>query len=171
MPLKISVDVNSRSQRWTLADARAIKRAVQKTLHGFLPAKTTAHVQLSVTLSTNNYVKRLNTEWRGKQKPTNILSFPAGELENIKTWPAKLPLPLGDLVLGHEICVRESKQFGIRLHHHLMHLAVHGTLHLLGYDHETDADHRKMLRAELRVLYKLGLANPYPFMQNSPRNV
>jgi len=179
MPPKISFDVDVQSVRWTESDLRAVKKAIRqslaapnpKLLRNFnLPARGRLNLFVSITLTTDKKIQKINHEWRGKNKPTNVLSFPLGELENVKTWPKKIPLSLGDIILAHETCAREAKNFGITFRHYIMFLAVHGALHLLGHDHETDADHQKMIRAELRILKQLKLANPYPLMQNKDSN-
>lgn len=164
MPLKVTFDIAQTSKRWSAADVRAVKKAVKKTLEHQL-GKIKNRVSVSITFGTNNQIQKINHEWRGKNKPTNVLSFPSGELENAAEYPEKIALPLGDIVLAYETCAAESKNFNIKFTHHIMFLAVHGTLHLLGYDHETDADHRQMIKAELQILTQLGLANPYPSMQ------
>jgi len=162
MPPKILFDVDVQSVRWTESDLHALKRAIGQTI----PFLRSFNFSVSLTLTTDKKIQKINCEWRGKNKSTNVLSFPSGELENVKTWPKEIPLPLGDIVLAHETCVREAKNFNIPFHYYIMFLAVHGTLHLLGHDHKTDSDHQKMIRAELRILKQLKLANPYPLMQN-----
>jgi probable rRNA maturation factor len=166
---KTDIDVELRSRRWNPSDAKAVRSAVLATLDEHLP-KTDRRINISVSLDNDQNIKELNHQWRDKDTATNVLSFPSGELENIHTWPAKQVLPLGDIILAHETCARESKNFGIEFHHHIMFLAVHGTLHLLGHDHETDADHQKMIKAELKILSQLKLANPYPLMHNHHNN-
>ncbi len=161
---KTDIDVELRSRRWNPNDAKAVRRAIHATLDEYMP-KTDHRINVSVSLNNDQNIKELNYQWRDKDAATNVLSFPSGELENINTWPAKQVLPLGDIILAHETCARESKDFGIPFHNHIMFLAVHGTLHLLGQDHKTDDDHQKMIKAELKILSQLKLANPYPLMQ------
>jgi len=166
---KTDIDVELRSRRWNPDDAKAVRQAILATLDEYLP-KTDLRINVSVSLNNDQNIKELNFQWRDKDAATNVLSFPSGELDNIHKWPTKQPLPLGDIILAHETCLRESENFGIKFHDHIMFLAVHGTLHLLGYDHETDADHQKMIKAELKILSQLKLANPYPLMQNNSDN-
>jgi len=179
MQPKISFDVDMQSVRWTESDLRAVKKAIRqslavpnpKLLRSFdLSAMGRLNLFASLTLTTDKKIQKINHEWRGKNKPTNVLSFPSGELENVKNWPKKIPLPLGDIILAYEACMRESRNFGIAFQDYIMFLAVHGALHLLGHDHETDGDHQKMITAELRILKQLKLANPYPLMQNAGSN-
>lgn len=162
MLLKITIDIDQQSKRWQPADIRAVKRGIRATLNHQLK-KIDQKIVISLVLTTDKKIQKLNAEWRGKNKPTNILSFPSGALENISDYPRELPL--GDLVLAYETCNTEAQKMAIKLPRHLTHLAAHGCLHLLGYDHETDADHRQMLRVELQILTELGLANPYPLME------
>ena len=95
--------------------------------------------------------------WRGKDKATNVLSFPMAEPAELADAPM-----LGDIVLAHGICAAEAAEKGIAIEAHAAHLVVHGTLHLLGYDHETsDADAEAMEEAERRALASIGVADPY----------
>jgi len=101
--------------------------------------------------------RRLNARYRGKDKPTNVLSFPA-------QWSSALlaaPRPLGDLVICAQVVRSEAREQGKGLRAHWAHLVVHGALHLIGYDHERIRDARRMERREIVVLRRLGFANPY----------
>ncbi len=102
--------------------------------------------------------RRLNQRYRGKDRPTNVLSFPVGE-----PFPAAAdgPRPLGDLVICAQIVRDEARTQGKDLRAHWAHLVVHGALHLIGYDHEREPDSRRMERREIAVLRRLGFANPY----------
>jgi probable rRNA maturation factor len=102
--------------------------------------------------------KRLNSHYRGKHKPTNVLSFPAPEIPGA---PASGARPLGDLVICPQVLRSEAREQNKSLRAHWAHLVVHGTLHLIGYDHELDADATRMERREITVLRRLGFANPY----------
>lgn len=111
----------------------------------------------------------LNADFRGKAKPTNVLSWPADDLA--PDAPGGTPLapeadpdgtiPLGDIALAYETCVREAEEQGKSVSDHVTHLIVHGLLHLLGYDHETEADAALMEGLEVIILCKLGLPDPY----------
>ena len=120
-----------------------------------------AAVEIAVVLADDAEVQGLNAAWRGQDKPTNVLSFPAMEADDVTRQPADMPVLLGDVVLAFETCVREAGEQGKPLAHHLAHLVVHGTLHLLGYDHETDEDAGVMEPLETHVLAGLGIADPY----------
>jgi probable rRNA maturation factor len=102
--------------------------------------------------------RRLNSHYRGKDKPTNVLSFPAPEIPGT---PPSAARPLGDLVICPQVLRSEAREQKKTLRAHWAHLVVHGTLHLIGYDHERDADATRMERREITVLRRLGFANPY----------
>jgi probable rRNA maturation factor len=97
--------------------------------------------------------RRLNAQYRGKDKPTNVLSFPVP--------PLPVKGPLGDLVICAQVLRTEAREQKKSLRAHWAHLVVHGSLHLIGYDHEVDADASRMERREISVLRRLGFANPY----------
>ena len=105
-----------------------------------------------VLLTDDAGVQDLNSRFRGKDSATNVLSFPA---------PPNPEDHLGDVALAHGVCVREAGQQGKTLAHHLQHLVAHGVLHLVGYDHETDADAKAMEGLERVVLAGLGVSDPY----------
>ncbi|HET8729477.1 MAG TPA: rRNA maturation RNase YbeY [Alphaproteobacteria bacterium] len=116
-------------------------------------------VELSVVLADDAEVRRLNRDYRGKDRPTNVLSFALTEGEAVPDSGG--PLMLGDVVLAYETVRREAEEGGKSAPHHACHLVVHGVLHLLGYDHLTDAEAKTMERLEAAVLARFGLADPY----------
>ena len=119
-------------------------------------------VELSVRFASDDVVRGLNAEWRGKDKPTNVLSFPLAETDDLKlTNIADTELLLGDIVLARGVCETEAADKGVSVEDHAAHLLVHGTLHLLGYDHHDDAQAADMEAREIRALRRLGIANPY----------
>jgi probable rRNA maturation factor len=101
---------------------------------------------------------RLNARFRGRDKPTNVLSFPASPLPGSQ---GGTPAPLGELILCPRVLRAEARAQDKTLRAHWAHLIVHGALHLAGYDHERVADARRMERREIAVLRRLGFANPY----------
>lgn len=114
-----------------------------------------------VALSDDKSVRALNRTYRDKDAPTNVLSFPAPEMTFGGDGAGGGARPLGDLVLAYETLVREAREQDIPLAHHLQHLVVHGLLHLLGFDHETDDEAETMEALEVEVLAGLGISNPY----------
>ncbi|NOU03084.1 MAG: rRNA maturation RNase YbeY [Novosphingobium sp.] len=124
-----------------------------------------AHPRLSASIlfTDDAEVRALNAEWRGKDKPTNVLSFPMLERgELLALAPDGPPELLGDIALALETCQREAADKGISLEHHAAHLIVHGLLHLAGHDHETSAqDARAMEELEIKALALIGIADPY----------
>lgn len=107
------------------------------------------HGDVAIVLSSDAEIQTLNKQFRGKDKPTNVLSF-----ENDEE-------PLGDVILAYETIAREAAEQGKDFKHHAAHLIIHGILHLMGYNHEVSADAEKMEAKEVKILKKLGIANPY----------
>lgn len=147
---------------WTNRAKSAVAAAFRISAYGSLAAAPFS-LSISISLSTNEEVQNLNAQWRGQDKPTNVLSFPmleADELGALANTDDGEVL-LGDMILAHSICVAEAEEKGIPLAQHVTHLIVHGTLHLLGYDHleDDEADHMEALEA--KALASLGIANPY----------
>ena len=107
--------------------------------------------ELSLAFINDAEIQTLNCDYRGKDTPTNVLSFP-------DNGPAPL---LGDIVLAFETIQREAAEKSVSLHHHLSHLIIHGFLHLQGYDHETEAEAIQMEALEIKALAALNIDNPY----------
>jgi probable rRNA maturation factor len=122
-------------------------------------AGTARPVELAILLADDALVQRLNRDYRGKDKPTNVLSFPAADGSAIPDGGA--PLLLGDVVLAGETVSREARAQRKPMAAHLSHLVVHGVLHLLGYDHVRAGEARRMEALETEVLAGLGIADPY----------
>ena len=121
-------------------------------------------VEVSVRFTSDEEVHSLNRSYRGKDKPTNVLSFPmlAPDVLHAVAEGGRTEFLLGDIVIAHGVCTAEAAERGIAMAHHAAHLIVHGTLHLLGYDHETSkADAEAMEAVERRALASLGVADPY----------
>jgi probable rRNA maturation factor len=112
-----------------------------------------------VVLADDALVRSLNRDYRGKDAPTNVLSFPFQALPGSDE--AVEQRELGDVVLAAETVLREAAEQAVSPAHHLQHLVVHGLLHLLGFDHDTDAEADDMERLEAEILATLGIANPY----------
>ncbi|WP_295492164.1 rRNA maturation RNase YbeY [Sphingorhabdus sp. EL138] len=122
-------------------------------------------VSVSIKLSDNAEVHALNQEWRDKNKPTNVLSFPMlddAELEALLTGTYNAPeIMLGDIILAYETCAAEAAEKGIPIAYHATHLVIHGMLHLLGHDHIEEDEAELMEALEVKALASMGLPNPY----------
>lgn len=145
-----------------------IVHAVNNALaHAAIPAIIAGRdVEVSVVLTDDKTVQTLNREYRGKDKPTNVLSF--ATLDDDEPLPPAGPVNLGDIVLAQETLAREAAEMDKTLRAHFIHLLVHGTLHLLGYDHEDEEEANLMESLEITVLETYGIENPYSearFMQ------
>ncbi len=151
------------AQDWDAFADRAARAAIGMTPHGEL-LTAPATVEISVRLTSDGEVHQLNKQYRHKDKPTNVLSFPMVQpdlLETVTQNSDDGEVLLGDIVLAHGVCAREAAARGIALETHATHLIVHGTLHLLGYDHIDDGDADKMEAIEVDALASLGIADPY----------
>src|SRR5437899_8907355 len=119
-----------------------------------------AEAEVAVMLTDDAGIRTLNSNWRGIDKPTNVLSFPALQPEG--AWkPGDAPRMLGDIAIAYETMRREADEEQKPFDHHLSHLAVHGFLHLVGYDHEKDDDAEAMESLEREILAQLGIPDPY----------
>ncbi len=129
----------------------------------FAPELANPRLSVSILFADDAEVQALNREWRGKDKPTNVLSFPMLErAELIALSSDGPPELLGDIALALETCTREAAEKGISLEAHAAHLIIHGLLHLAGHDHETtQQDAAAMEALEIKALACMGLADPY----------
>lgn len=119
-------------------------------------------VELSVRLAKDEEVRALNAQWRAKDIATNVLSFPLADPAELSAASADGPeLMLGDIILARGVCAAEAAEKAIPIDQHAAHLMVHGTLHLLGYDHHEDGAAADMEARETRALARLGIADPY----------
>jgi len=157
-----AVDVVIASTRWSKAPQAA--KLVRRTIAAAAPARAGA-AELSVILTSNRAIGALNRQWRGQDKPTNVLSFPAPKQATKRTAKRAAtraaPRHLGDIVIAYETAAAEARAERKPFDHHLAHLAVHGFLHLLGYDHESDSEAEAMERRERMILSRLGVPDPY----------
>jgi probable rRNA maturation factor len=117
--------------------------------------------ELAVIFTDDRHIRGLNRRFRRKDKPTNVLSFPAAPAKNGRLGPL-----LGDIVLGHETVAREAEDAGLEIAAHATHLIVHGFLHLVGYDHMAGGEAVVMERLETAILQSIGVADPY---ERAPR--
>jgi probable rRNA maturation factor len=154
----IEIDVSVEAGGWAGEDvlrdtaARAVAAAWAE-----LGLGEDAATELSLLFSDDAHVRTLNRDWRGKDKATNVLSFPAFETEP----GGPVPPLLGDVALAFETVAAEAALESKRFEHHLTHLIVHGLLHLLGYDHEVAEEAEEMEALERRILARLAIPDPY----------
>ena len=164
MMLEIDIEADEEwdsSTDWSLLVRRAAEAAVAESAFPEL-AEGARPVELSVRLTGDEEVRALNSEWRGKDKPTNVLSFPMSEQYELEQSDEDGPeLMLGDIVVARGVCEREAAEKAISIERHASHLLVHGTLHLLGYDHNGDEEAADMESREVRALERLGIGDPY----------
>lgn len=160
---RVTAALSIEDGRWEeagLGDAEAISAMVLdcvRIVAGHLHLPNGLQTEIGVTLADDAMVKSANAEWRGKDRPTNILSFPMAELT-----PGAAPGPLaGDLLVAFETVAGEARAEEKSFADHLRHLLVHGTLHLFGFDHQDDAEADRMEAIEIAVLAEFGLPDPY----------
>ena len=162
--LEIALDADEEwdsSSAWEALARKAADAAIAESAVPWL-AEAARPVELSVRLAGDEEVRGLNAHWRGKDKPTNVLSFPMAESYELELADEDGPaIMLGDIILARGVCAGEAADKGISIDQHTTHLVVHGTLHLLGYDHDGDAEAADMEEREVRALGRLGIANPY----------
>jgi probable rRNA maturation factor len=130
---------------------------IRKTVAAAAKAASTPRAELAIVLSDDSAIRALNRDWRGKNAPTNVLSFPA--VVPGKTRGA--PPYIGDIVIAYGTSRREAVAEGKPFMHHLAHLTVHGYLHLIGYDHDTERAARRMERLERAILARVAVPDPY----------
>jgi probable rRNA maturation factor len=164
MMLEIALEADEEwdsSRPWEELVRDAAQAAIAESAYPELTASERP-VELSVRLTGDAEVRALNAEWRGKDKATNVLSFPLSEADDLKQTKLSGPeLLLGDIVLARGVCETEAGDKGVSVEQHAAHLLVHGTLHLLGYDHHEDGEAEDMEAREVRALARLGIADPY----------
>lgn len=143
------IDVEISCAQWPNGLTPQLVAAARATLH---EAGAETENALAIRLADDAEVQTLNARYRAKDKPTNVLSFPAPE------WAAP---HLGDIILAYETIAREATEQGKSFDHHALHLAVHGMLHLLGYDHESEDQAEEMETLERRILAQFAIEDPY----------
>jgi len=147
----LTIDVLIESPQWNEQPGAAA--AVREAINAAADEISSPAGEVAVLLADDSALRRLNKQWRGIDKPTNVLSFPATK--------AGAKTALGDIVIAYETLARECRDERKEFAHHLSHLAVHGFLHLMGYDHETDSDADAMEELESAILARLHMPNPY----------
>ena len=152
---RLGVEVVRHDEAWAEAPIsdEALTRAANAALDA-APPKLLGHDKIALVLTGDAEMRALNLYWRGKDAATNVLSFPADD-------DISEPGFLGDIVLAYETVEREAREQGKSLGDHVTHLVVHGVLHLIGFDHEDDAEAERMEAVERAALASLGIADPY----------
>jgi len=167
------LEVAVQSEAWPAADwealaTRAATAALGQSPYGeWLTWPTT--IEIAVRLTSDDEVQTLNRQYRHKDKPTNVLSFPMIQpdlLESVTQNSDDGEVILGDIVLALGVCAREAEERQVSVDDHATHLIVHGVLHLLGYDHQRDAEAEAMEEMERAALRELGLHDPYPVRED-----
>jgi len=153
----ICPDIEQDSALWdALIDAEAIAERALEAAAEQAGIALLDGAELGVLLSDDDHVQSVNQEWRGIDKPTNVLSFPAVEPSKLVRAPF-----LGDIIIAYETAEREARSDGKAFADHYAHLIVHGFLHLLGYDHINEADAERMEALEISILASLDIPDPY----------
>jgi probable rRNA maturation factor len=150
------IDIQFATRRVGVPHAQTLRSWALAVLHGGKGPKRSLILTIRIVGARES--RRLNRDWRGKDKPTNVLSFPADPPASSPQPPA---IPLGDLAICAPVVSREAREQGKEARAHWAHMVIHGVLHLLGYDHENDRDARSMESIEIRILEQLGYSNPY----------
>jgi probable rRNA maturation factor len=148
----LKIDVRVESDLWKHKDD--IKSAARRAVTKAADVLSTPSAELAIVLTDDSAIRLLNRDWRGVDAPTNVLSFPAGRAGGV-------PPFIGDIVLAYETIAGEAKAERKSFTHHIAHLAVHGFLHLLGYDHVRKKDAERMEEIERDILRRLGIPDPY----------
>jgi probable rRNA maturation factor len=159
-PSGVTVDVLRESPLWAAepgAEA-VVRRAISQAAAAVRAAGPAAEV--AVLLCDDDTIAALNAQWRGREEPTNVLSFPALPASEVSVSESGA-VHLGDIAIACETVVREAREQGRTVSQHLAHLAVHGFLHLLGYDHQSDGEAEHMEGLEREILTGLGISDPY----------
>jgi probable rRNA maturation factor len=131
-----------------------------RTAYYFCPNNDhSSKAELSIQVVDEANMQSLNYDYRGKDKPTNVLSFPSDLPELVRQDLERAPL--GDIVICHQVILEEAREQNKCVSSHYAHMVVHGVLHLCGYDHENDQEALEMESLEVRILHRLGVSNPY----------
>ncbi len=157
---EIAVAVEGGDWRGGLPDPEAVCRLAAQAALRHLKRDTDPGLEISIVLTDDAAVHILNRDYRGLDRPTNVLSFPSGDPMSEEASSA-VPVLIGDVVLAYETVFAEADRQRKAVAAHLSHLVVHGVLHLFGYDHEAEDEAQRMERTETEILNGLGLPDPY----------
>lgn len=158
MQLELEVE-----EPWPEGEWEALVTRTAEAAAKVAPELANPRLSASVLFTSDAEIRELNREWRDRDNPTNVLSFPMLSREDLlQLGTSGPPEMIGDIALAHETCAREASEKGIPFDHHVTHLVLHGFLHLAGHDHEiSDDDAEAMEASEIKALALLGIADPY----------
>ena len=157
---RFKVDVLVESKLWK--EPRVVKSLVRRAVKEAAAAVSTSAAGLAIVLTNDSAIRLLNRDWRGTDAATNVLSFP---VQNAGGEPPHI----GDIVLAYETIASEARHEGKPFAHHVAHLAVHGFLHLNGYDHQRSKDADEMEKLERKILQRLAIPDPYRSTANAAK--
>jgi probable rRNA maturation factor len=170
MKIRTAVNINEKLWRQDAEISKKIKAVIKKIIPqtSLISLKESVKIiEISILLTSDEQIQELNKNYRGKDKSTNVLSFPMLDGKKIKDgnffnfdWDFD-ELLLGDIVISYQRVLEEAKNEGKKFDDHLTHLIIHSILHLIGFDHEEDEDAKKMEKLEIEILANLGIVNPY----------
>jgi probable rRNA maturation factor len=161
MSPNIEIYITLQDERWNSAINdidTLIRKTVFKALHNHLNGIETA--EISIVLADDLFIQELNKTYRNKDMPTNVLSFPMTEFEELEQ-PLTPFCVLGDIIISYDTIFREAEEQNKPLQDHFTHMMVHGCLHLLHYDHQDEIEAQAMEKLEIDILAPLGIKNPY----------
>lgn len=157
----VDIDIAREAGDWSDDAEEIVLKAARAALDDAFPPED-APAEMSIVLGDDALVQRLNRDYRGKDKPTNVLSFAFADNDSEPETDPDAPIMLGDIVLSVDTLRREAAEQSKPFDHHLAHLVVHGVLHLLGYDHEGGAEEAEAMESlEAGILAGLSIPNPY----------
>jgi len=145
----MTITILTHDARW-----KGLAPTVKRAAEALLLRRKLKKTALTVVLTNDMEIQTLNRDYRKKNKPTNVLSFVDGSVDDGMR-------QLGDVILSYDTIAREAVEQNKKLKHHIMHLTIHGGLHLLGFDHESEAEANAMESIEIATLARMGIANPY----------
>lgn len=157
--MQLDVDV----EHWPSGEWEGLAERVAEEIAPLVPELANPRLVASVLFTSDEEIHALNREWRDRDKPTNVLSFPMlARLDLVHLDPEGPPEMVGDIALAHGVCAREAAEKGVSLTDHAAHLLVHGFLHLAGHDHELGEEQAEAMEdLEVKVLARMGIADPY----------
>ncbi|HYD18194.1 MAG TPA: rRNA maturation RNase YbeY [Patescibacteria group bacterium] len=169
--ISLTIQVDYASAKWKKAFVKMNSKIEEAVAAAFLGAKKPKafagrNFDVAVVLADDKMLKELNHTFRGKNKPTNVLSFPQMKMKGLRakdldSFPPDDAIPLGDIVIAHETVAREARTQKKEIEGHTLHMVIHGTLHLLGYDHMSGKDAKAMETLEKEILAGMGYDDPY----------